>query len=257
LNGEYLSLYCTLPRGDDGGNDLKGHPMRAKDIMTTGVVTIKPETTIAEIATILIERRFSGLPVLEDGRVVGIVSEGDLLRRHEIDTDRKRPGSWWMRLLRGEPRPADYVKSHAVHAADVMTREVISVSEDEPVAAIAILFGERHIKRVPVLRDGLLVGIVTRANLVQALAARSGDVVSETVLGDGAIRTRLLAELGTQAWWRADSNVLVADGVVHYWGVCADDTEKQAARVAAENVPGVLRVEDHRVRYAELPYSMG
>ena len=231
--------------------------MRAKDIMTTGVVTITPQTTIAEIAAILIERRFSGLPVVEQGRVVGIVSEGDLLRRHEIGTDRKRPGSWWLRLLRGDPRPADYVKSHAVHAADVMTREVISVSEQEPVAAIAILLGEGRIKRVPVLRDGRLVGIVTRANLVQALASRSGEAVAEGALGDAAIRTRLLEELEPQAWWRADSNVLVADGVVHFWGVCENDAEKQAARVAAENVPGVRRVEDHRVRYVELPYTMG
>ena len=231
--------------------------MRAKDIMTTGVVTITPQTTIAEIAAILIARRFSGLPVVEEGRVVGIVSEGDLLRRHEIGTDRKRPGSWWLRLLRGEPRAADYVKSHAVHAADVMTREVISVSEEEPVAAIAILFGERAIKRVPVLRDGRLVGIVTRANLVQALAVKNGEAKAERALGDGAIRTRLLEELETQAWWRADSNVVVADGVVHYWGVCENDGEKQAARVAAESVPGVRRVEDHRVRYAELPYTMG
>jgi len=231
--------------------------MRAKDVMTTDVVTITPQTTIAEIAAILIERRFSGLPVVEQGRVVGIVSEGDLLRCHEIGTDRKRPGSWWLRLLRGDPRPADYVKSHAVHAADVMTREVISVSEQEPVAAIAILLGEGRIKRVPVLRDGRLVGIVTRANLVQALASRSGEAAAEGALGDAAIRTRLLEELEPQAWWRADSNVLVADGVVHFWGVCENDAEKQAARVAAENVPGVRRVEDHRVRYVELPYTMG
>src|SRR6186713_3349230 len=107
--------------------------MKAKDIMTTRVITIAPETTIREIATILLERRISGLPVIEDGRVIGVVSEGDLLRRHEIGTDRKRPqGSWWMRFFRGEPGPAEYVKSHAVHAADVMTREVISVSEEEP-----------------------------------------------------------------------------------------------------------------------------
>jgi len=102
-----------------------------------------------------------------------------------------------------------------------------------------------------------LVGIVTRANLVQALAVgRKGPKV-QRALGDDAIRTRLLRELGTQAWWRADSNVIVSDGVVHYWGACEDDTEKQAARVAAENVPGVRRVDDHRVRYADMPFTMG
>jgi CBS domain-containing protein len=232
--------------------------MKAKDIMTAAVITIAPDTTIREIATILLERRISGLPVVENGRVIGIVSEGDLLRRHEIGTDRKRPqGSWWMRLFQGEPGPAEYVKSHAVYAADVMTRDVISVSEEEPVGRIAILFGKRAIKRVPVLRDGRLVGIVTRANLVQALGAKRKKPKVQRAMGDDAIRKRLLEELGTQAWWRADSNVTVTGGVVHYWGVCENEVEKRAARVAAENVPGVRRVDDHRVRYAELPFTMG
>lgn len=237
--------------------DERAAQMRAKDIMTTRVITIAPQATIREIATILLERRISGLPVVDAGRVVGMVSEGDLLRRHEIGTDRKRRGSWWMRYLRGEPSAAEYAKSHAVHAADVMTREVIAISEEEPVATIADLFGKRGIKRVPVLREGELVGIVTRANLVQALAVESREPKAPRALGDQTIRTRLLEELEAQAWWRADSNVLVTDGVVHYWGVCEDDAEKQAARVAAENVPGVLRVEDHRIRYAELPVTMG
>jgi CBS domain-containing protein len=232
--------------------------MKAKDIMTTGVITIAPNATIREIATILLGRRISGLPVVENGRVIGIVSEGDLLRRHEIGTDRKRPqGSWWMRLFRTEPSPAEYVKSHAIHAADVMSRKVISVSEEESVSRIAILFGKRAIKRVPVLRDGRLVGIVTRANLVQALADTGKEPKVPRALSDDAIRTRLLEELGTRAWWRADSNAIVADGVVHYWGVCENSVEKQAARVAAENIPGVRRVDDHRIRYADLPFTMG
>src|SRR6185436_698827 len=134
--------------------------MKAKDIMTTSVITIAPETTIREIAAILLERRISGLPVVENDRVIGIVSEGDLLRRHEIGTDPKRlQGSWWTRLFRDEPGPVEYVKSHAVYAGDVMTRRVIWVCEEEPVSRIAILFGKRDIKRVPVLRGGRLVGI--------------------------------------------------------------------------------------------------
>ena len=227
--------------------------------MTTSVVTITPNTAIREIAAILLERRFSGLPVVEDGHVTGIVSERDLLRRHEIGTDRKRTqGSWWMRLLRDEPGPAEYVKSHGVYAADVMTRDVVSVSEEESISRIAILLAERGIKRVPVLRDGQLVGIVTRADLVRALAV-SNDAQPNVrrAAGDDAIRARLLDELGAQAWWRADSNVIVADGIVHYWGVCENDEEKQAARVAAENVPGVRGVNDHRIRYAEIPVTMG
>jgi CBS domain-containing protein len=231
--------------------------MKAKDIMTTRVITIAPDTTIREIATLLLERRISGVPVVDHGRVVGIVSEGDLLRRHEIDTDRKRPaGPWWVRYFQGEPGPAEYVKSHAVRAADVMTRAVLSVSEDVEIWRIAILFDKRRIKRVPVLRGERLVGIVTRANLVQALAAKMKVVKGQRALSDDAIRARLLEELGVQAWWHASSNVIVTDGIVHYWGVCENEDEKQAARVAAENVPGVRRVDDHRTTYAELP-SMG
>lgn len=231
--------------------------MKAKDIMTTRVITIAPDTTVREIATLLLERRISGLPVVDRGHVIGIVSEGDLLRRHEIDTDRKRlAGAWWMRLFQGEPGPAEYVKSHAVRAADVMTREVISVSEDVEITRIAILFGKRRIKRVPVLRGEQLVGIVTRANLVQALAANTKGLQGARALGDVAIRARLLEELGTQTWWHGTSNVIVTDGIVHYWGVCENEEEKQAARVAAENVPGVRRIDDHRTTYAELP-SMG
>jgi CBS domain-containing protein len=230
--------------------------MKAKDIMTTRVITVAPETTIREIATLLLERRISGVPVVDHGRVIGIVSEGDLLRRHEIDTDRKRPGAWWVRLFQGEPGPAEYVKSHAVHAADVMTPNVISVGEDVEITRIAVLFGKRRIKRVPVLRGERLVGIVTRANLVQALAANMRGVPAHRALGDDAIRKRLLEELGAQAWWHESSNVIVTDGIVHYWGVCENEEEKRAARVAAENVPGVRRIDDHRITYAELP-SMG
>jgi CBS domain-containing protein len=231
--------------------------MRAKDIMTRAVVTITPETTIREIAAILLERRFSGLPVVADGRVVAIVSEGDLLRRHEIGSDRPAPrGSWWMRLFHGDGAPAEYVRSHAVHAADVMTRDVASVAEDESIGAVAALLCQRRIKRVPVLGEGKLVGIVTRADLVRAFAA-GPDTAHGPPLDDDAIRARLLLELGTQSWWRSDSNVLVTDGVVRFFGVVENELEKQAARVAAENIPGVRRVDDDRVRYLDLPYSMG
>jgi osmotically-inducible protein OsmY len=106
------------------------------------------------------------------------------------------------------------------------------------------------------LRGERLVGIVTRANLVQALAANMRGVPVHRALGDDAIRKRLLEELGAQAWWHESSNVIVTDGIVHYWGVCENEEEKRAARVAAENVPGVRRIDDHRITYAELP-SMG
>jgi CBS domain-containing protein len=231
--------------------------MKARDIMTAPVVTITPDTTIREIATLLLEKRISGVPVMDGERIAGVVSEGDLLRRHEIGTERQRPGGpWWMAFFEDSSDPAKYVKSHALRAADIMTTPVICVDEDTSAIKVAALFEKRRVKRVPVTRGGRLAGIVTRANLVQALALTSARQRPVPSRGDGDIRARLLAELGAQAWWPATANVIVTDGVVHFWGLYENEHDKRAARVAAENVPGVLRIADHRVRRAELP-SMG
>lgn len=229
--------------------------MKANDIMTAPVITISPGTPVREIAALLVERRVGGVPVVEDGRVVGLVSEGDLFRRHEIGTDRSATDeSSWFRLIKDDPAPSAYVKSHARRAKDIMTRDVVSVVEDTPIAEIASLFETRRIKRVPVLRYKKLVGIVSRADLVQALAATTESAGGNRAQTDDAIRRRLLSELAHQSWWRrSPSNVIVTDGIVHYWGLLGSGDERPAARVAAENVPGVRKVEDHRMGIADLP----
>jgi CBS domain-containing protein len=229
--------------------------MKASDIMTSPVLTVGPDSQVREIAALLLKHRISGVPVVDDGRLAGFVSEGDLLHREEIGTDRNpRAGSWWLRLFGGDDSPADYVKSHARRARDIMTREVVSVGPDTPLAEIAALLEKRRIKRVTVLRDGKLVGIVSRANLVQAIAAMRPPSAQVTTPVDSAIEGRLLAELERQSWWRRfSSNVTVADGVVHFWGTVGSADERAAARVAAENVPGVRAVEDHRLVSAEFP----
>ena len=229
--------------------------MKAKDIMTSPVISVGPDTPVREIAALLFKRRISGVPVLQDGRLVGLVSEADLLRRDEIGTGRvTRPHSWWLRLFGSDSTPADYIKSHASRARDVMAREVVTVGLETPIAEIAALLEARGIKRVPVVRGEQVVGIVSRGNLVQALATakRSGPKLTPPV--DQAIRGRLLAELERQPWWgRVTSSVIVTEGVVHYWGTVGSDDEREAARVAAENVPGVRGVEDHRFKYEEIP----
>ena len=222
--------------------------MNAGDIMTSPVITAGPETPITKIAALLLGKHISAVPILDEGRLVGMVSEGDLLHRHEIGTERHaRAGSWWLRLF-GEDRSAsEYVKSHARQARDVMTREVLSVAPETPVAEIADLLETRGIKRVPVLRGGTLVGIVSRANLVQALAVAAHREKPSHASSDDVIRGRLLRELERRSWWRpAWSNVFVSEGVVHYWGTIDSDDERDAARVAAENIAGVRGVEDHR-----------
>lgn len=222
--------------------------MNASDIMTSPVLTVRPDTQVKEIAALLFERRISAVPVVDGGALVGIVSEADLLHRQEIGTEcLGRGGAWWLRLFTADPSVEDYVKSHARRARDVMTRRVATVSPHTPLAEVAQLLETRDIGRVPVVENGQLVGIVSRADLVRALAVKR-DVADEPVSrSDQDIRRLLLAELERQDWWRLDrANVIVTDGVVHFWGMVESDDARPAARVAAENVAGVRGVQDHR-----------
>ena len=224
--------------------------MRAKDIMTIRCITVSPSTTVSEVARTLLKHHFSAVPVVDDaGGVVGIVSEGDLIRRVEAGTDTK-PRSWWLRaVVSPETLAGEYVKSHAKKARDVMTSPAVTVTEDTAVADIATLLESRQIKRVPVVRGGKPVGIVSRANLLQALAA--GDGLALPAASDDEIRRRLTAALAKQPWASVGStNVTVAKGVVTLWGIVESAAEKQATRVAAEAIPGVVQVVDHRVLHA-------
>lgn len=226
--------------------------MNAKEIMTTPVITIAPDTRVREVAALLLEKRISGVPVVENERVIGVVNEADLLHRYEIGTDGDVPKhSWWAPLIRPDRSSANYVKSHAGRAQDIMTRHGVAVNEDLSLQQIALIFEARHIRRVPVLRGKQLVGIVTRADLIRALAQKTRDLEMPLAQTDEAIRLRLLAELEHQRWWRSDwSTVYVCDGVVSYRGLLESENERQAARIAAENVPGVRGVEDNRMPWA-------
>lgn len=226
--------------------------MKARDIMTSPVVSIGPDATVREIAALLLDMRISAVPVLDAGRLVGIVSEADLLHRHELGTDASRR-PWWLRLLSADASLEDYIKSHARRARDVMTRKVVSVDDEASVATIVTLLERHGVKRLPVLRAGRLVGIVSRSDVVRALARRPGPA-RRAAGGDQAILRQLLGELGRQPWWRrATSSVVVSEGFVHFWGTVDGDGERDAARVAAENVPGVRGVEDHRLTMRDLP----
>lgn len=229
--------------------------MKARDIMTSPVVTVAPDATVQEVAALLYERRIGAVPIMQEGRLAGIVSETDLLRRHEIGTDAyRRPGSLWLRLFGADSSLQDYVRSHARHARDVMTSEVATVTPDTPVAEIAKLLEGRGIGRAPVVEAGKLVGIVSRANLVQALATRVAAPAAPEAVDDESVRRALLKELERQQWWRIDrAAVMVTDGVVHFWGMVDTDAARPAARVAAENVPGVRGVEDHRFLSSNAP----
>ena len=222
--------------------------MLAKDVMTTGVVTVEPDTTVREIAKVLAGKGISAVPVIDKaGAVLGIVSEGDLMHRQEIGTDSKKPSWWLMSLSKTEEAAVDYSKSHGMHAHDIMTRDVITVTEDTQLAAVADILETKHIKRVPVVKDGALVGIVSRANIVQAIAARPEGAHVPMSGDDSSIRSRVNENLKGQPWGRPWNNsIFVYNGVVDIYGTVENDAERDASRIAAENTPGVVKVIDHR-----------
>jgi CBS domain-containing protein len=205
---------------------------------------VKPSTSVKEVAKTFLERHISAVPVVDDqGKLVGIVSEGDFMHRSEAGTERQR--SWWLRGFTGnETLAAEYVKAHARKVADVMTRRVITASPDMPLHEVASLLEKNSIKRVPIVANGQLVGIISRANLIQAVAsARKG---LEIPLSDTTIRDKLLAHLNEQQWAHTSLlNVTVSGGVVNLWGVTDSDAERKAIRVAAESTPGVCAVNDN------------
>lgn len=225
--------------------------MKAKDVMTTRVVEVMADTTVGDLANRLLQHRVSAAPVVDgEGKLIGIVSEGDLLRH--IGPERT-PRSWWLGMFDEDAEARDYIKAHGRRVRDVMTRQVVTVGEDTPVAEIAELLETRHIKRVPVVRNGRVVGIVSRANLIHGLAAMRSQP-SPAVTDDARLRAAIVAELATKEWSYIDStNVVVTKGVVELWGTVGSATEKDAARVAVENLPGVRRVIDHRAVWADLP----
>ncbi|MDY7789655.1 CBS domain-containing protein [Burkholderia ubonensis] len=220
--------------------------MRALDIMTPSVVTATPDMTIHDAARLFVDHHISGMPVVDaTGQVIGIVSQGDLLHRAENGTGHgKRP--WWLEFLLSSPREqaARYVKEHGRLVGDVMSNQVISISEDMPLDQIADLMERRHLKRVPVLTEGKLVGIVSRSNLIRALASIA-PIVDTASHDDISLRDAIIREMHGQRWRLPKQCVLVKDGVAHLWGVIESEEERRAIRIAAEAVPGVKRVESH------------
>jgi CBS domain-containing protein len=220
--------------------------MNAQDVMTSPAITVTPDTPVVDIAAVLIERRISAVPVVDaSGRVVGVVSEGDLLRRCEIGTDRRR-SQWLDLLVERSGQAADFAKAHGLLARDVMTRDVISVPEDMELSEIAALLERRRIKRVPVVRNGVPIGIVSRANLLRGLAASGRRRQPSPQTDDLGIRKRLEERLEQEPWVDLSRlNIVVSDGVVHLWGVLGSEEQRRALKIAAEGVPGVKDVVDH------------
>jgi CBS domain-containing protein len=216
--------------------------MQARDVMTNGVITVTSDTPVTEVAELLLEKGISAAPVEDaEGRLIGMISEADLMHRAEIGQD--KPKRWWVAMPQAELADA-YAKAHGSKARDIMHAGIHSVSPDTSLTNVVATMEKHRIKRVLVMEHGRLQGIVTRSNLLRGfLAGRSATRASE---GDRAIRATILEELRPQLWSTIKSNnVVVADGVVNLWGLVSSEEERSALRAAAENVPGVKRVEDH------------
>lgn len=222
--------------------------MNAADVMTRNVVTITRGTPVREAIRLMLAHRVSGLPVVDTaGRVEGILTEGDLLRRSEIATNARRHWPWLEFLLGPGHAASEYVRTHGRVCDELMAHDVVSVSPETSLAEIVQLMERRRIKRVPVIENDVLLGIVSRPDLLAAVA-RVLDQAQEGGGSDEAIRERVLADLATKDWApRSGLTVTVIDGIVAFDGVILDEHERTALRVAAENVPGVKGVVDRLV----------
>jgi CBS domain-containing protein len=218
--------------------------MRADQIMTQNVITIRPEGTIADAAKMMLKHHISGLPVVDEaGELRGIISESDFLRRVEIGTQKRR--GRWLRILVGPGKAAsEYVHEQGRKVREIMTTTPCTVTRDASLGDIVELMEKNNIKRVPVVDEDRLVGIVTRSNLMQAVSVIADNVPGPTG-NDDRIRDKILKSFEENDWATVGLGVIVKDGVVHLSGVITDERSRQASIVAAENVPGVKRVHDH------------
>ena len=218
--------------------------MRAHQIMTRPVFTVLPDATILEAANLMLRRHISGLPVVDaTGKLVGIVSEGDFIRRSEIGTQRKH--GRWLKFFLGAGRAAtEFVHENGRRVSEVMTRDLLTITEETPLEEIVTLMQKNEVKRLPVMRGEKLIGIVSRANLLQAVASLAREIPDPTA-DDDHIREHIINALGENDWCPAGLGVTVRDGIVHLSGVITDDRARQAAMVCAENVAGVKKVHDH------------
>lgn len=221
--------------------------MNARDVMTSTIFSVQPNATILQAARQMLQHHISGLPVIDrTGELIGILSEGDFLRRRETATERRH--SRWLEFLMGPGRlAAEYSHSHGSKVAEVMTADVYTVTEDTTLEDIVELMERRRIKRVPVMRGKKIVGMVTRSNLMHAMVSLA-HAEQKSTKDDASIREALLTEMQKESWAPAAMvNVVVRDGIVELWGVIIDERQRDALKVAAENISGVKAVKDHLV----------
>jgi CBS domain-containing protein len=217
--------------------------MEAREVMTRDVVRVGPDTTVGEIAAILVRHRISAVPVVSGTQLLGIVSQTDLAHRSETGTEKRR--KWWLELVADpDAKAREYVKTHGLSAQDVMTRFVVSVPESASLAEVANVLDAHRIRQVPVMSDGRLVGMISRADLVRKLA-EAKVAASAPRPANGALQKAIWAQIKAEPWLKsAFVNLTVKDGVVELWGAVDSEEQHRALTVLVEGVPGVRRVVD-------------
>lgn len=219
--------------------------MHARDIMTDKVVCVRPMDSVFDAAELMLDADVSALLVINERReIVGIISEADLIRRAETDTASKK--SWLLRILESDASAArEFASTHTRRVADIMTKEVVTATEETPLADLVERMQRHRVKRIPIVRRGILVGVVSRADLVRAVLS-SEPKCSDCRPDDRALRRAVIATLDGQRWSpRSPLTVVLNEGVVHLWGFVESPEARDACRVAAESVPGVRQVRNH------------
>jgi CBS domain-containing protein len=219
--------------------------MKARDVMTKEVATVAPEASVREAASLMTDRRISGLPVVgREGELVGMLTASDLLHRVETGTEQRES---WFRSFFADPdqMARRYAKAHGMKVHEVMSRHVISVREDASLSQVADTLDSNKLKRVPVIGDGVLVGIISRSDLVRALSQASlGRKVEKS--DDATLHRRIMQEIRKMPWLDSGYlNVTVSGGVVEAWGMVRSSEQRNALQVLLEEIPGVARIDDH------------
>ncbi len=226
--------------------------MKASEVMTREVVAVGPDTTVGEIAAILVRHRISAVPVVSGTQLLGIVSQTDLMHRSETGTERRR--KWWLELfVDPDAKAREYVKSHGLRARDVMTRFAVSVPEGASLAEVADVLDAHRIRQVPVISDGRLIGMISRADLVRKLAETK--MAAGLRPDNGVLQKAIWDRIEAEPWLKsAFVNLTVKDGVVELWGAVDSDEQHRALKVLVEGVSGVRKVVDQIRR---LPKAAG
>jgi CBS domain-containing protein len=228
--------------------------MRVKDVMTKKVLSIFPQATVGEALDAMVRSHLSGLPVIDEaGSLVGVVSEGDFLRRGEIGTQKARPNWFADFFLPGKAAQA-YAHTHGRRIDEIMSTDVATIGENAGLEEVVALMEKRRIKRLPVMADGKVIGIITRGDFVRTLALFVRQPYEEQLASDAEIIRDIEGELRAQKWAPVASiDIAVKSGVVSLYGGPTDERERNAIRVIAENVDGVTKVHDHMTWIGSYP----